>query len=91
MHPALSALFIYMTASVGPSDPKGPIWNGFFLYLLTLSTLERAYHTSTTMKPPRETPKPPEIPPRWLHSACPIVFIQPTASFSPSYSLGLAY
>ena len=32
MHPALSALFIYMTASVDPSDHKVPIWNVFFLF-----------------------------------------------------------
>ena len=91
MHPALSALFIYMTASVDPSDHKVPIWNGFFLYLLTSSTLDWAYHTSTTIKPPRGTPKPPEIPPRWLHSACPIGFIEPTVSFSSSYSIELGY
>ena len=91
MHPALSTLFIYMTASVGPSDHFFPIWNVFFLYLLTSSTLDWAYHISTTIKLPRGTPKPPEIPPRWLHCACPIVCIEPTVGFSSSYSIGLDY
>ena len=90
MHPALSALFIYMTASVGPSDHRVPIWNFFFLFA-TSSTLDWACYTSTTMKPPRGTPKLPEIPLRWLYCACPIVFIEPTAGFSSSYNIGFDY
>ena len=73
-----------------PSDHNVSIWIFFFNWL-TSFTLDWAYHTSTTMRAPRGTLKPPEIPPRWLHSACPVVFIEPTASFSPSYSLELAY
>ena len=43
------------------------------------------------MKSPWGTPKLPEIPPKWLHSACPIVLIEPTVSYSSSYSLWLLH
>ena len=91
MHPAFSTLFIYMTASGGPSDHNVPIWNGFLFVFAYLIYSRLGISFIYYNKPPRGTPKLPEIPPRWLYCAYPIVFIEPTAGFSSSYNIGFDY
>ena len=85
MHPAFSTLFIYMTASGGPSDHNVPIWNGFlfvFAYLIySRLGISYIFHHERDQKTIKVAA-----------FCCFTFFIETTASFSPSYlNLGLAY